>query len=171
MGSLFKTTGQHYPDGIRYKSTGDPLLSWAMKPQSMAKVFPDYIPQVIRDDYEEACLICNLSPNASATISRRCLQGIIRDFWEVKTDRGDLYGEIGSIKEKIDRETWDAIDAMRKIGNIGAHMEKDINVIVDVDPNEAELLIGLIELLLKETYVAREERRERLAAIKGIAVD
>ena len=31
---------------------------------------------------------------------------------------------------------WQAIDAVRSIGNIGAHMEKDINLIVDVDPEE-----------------------------------
>jgi len=39
----------------------------------------------------------------------------------------------------VDPLTWEAIDAVRKLGNIGAHMEKDINVIVDVDPEEAEL--------------------------------
>ena len=43
----------------------------------------------------------------------------------------------------------DAIDAVRKIGNIGAHMERDINLIVDIDPNEAAILIGLIELLFQ----------------------
>ena len=37
--------------------------------------------------------------------------------------------------------------AVRKVGNIGAHMEKDINVIVDVDPDEAQHLIGLITFL------------------------
>ena len=55
--------------------------------------------------------------------------------------------------------TWDAIDAVRKVGNIGAHIEKDINVIIDVEPREAELLIGLIEMLLKDWYVVREERQ------------
>jgi hypothetical protein len=39
----------------------------------------------------------------------------------------------------------DATEAVRKLGNIGAHMEKDINVTVDVDPNEASLLTGLVE--------------------------
>ena len=34
------------------------------------------IPQLM-DDYEEACAIVNLSPKASATLSRRCLQGMI----------------------------------------------------------------------------------------------
>jgi hypothetical protein len=33
----------------------------------------------------------------------------------------------------------DAIDHVRKIGNIGAHMEADINVIVEVEPKEAQI--------------------------------
>ena len=39
-------------------------------------------------------------------------------------------------------------------------MEKDINLIVDVDPEEANLLIGLIEFLLRDWYVGRHEREE-----------
>lgn len=74
-----------------------------------------------------------------------------------------------AIKDKVDPLTWDAIDAVRKIGNIGAHMERDINLIVDVEPHEAELLINLIETLLKDWYVVREERKARLLAISDIA--
>jgi hypothetical protein len=129
------------------------LKEWSLIPPSSSKHFPDYVPQPIREDYLEACLIRDLSPKASATLSRRCLQGIIRDFWKAKPGR--LVDEIEQIKDRVDPITWDAIEAVRKLGNIGAHMEKDINVIVDVDPNEAALLIGLVETLLKEWYVAR----------------
>lgn len=48
-------------------------------------------------------------------------------------------------------------------------MEKDINLIIDVDENEVEVLIELIEALFKEWYVAREKRTERLAKITQIA--
>jgi hypothetical protein len=44
-------------------------------------------------------------------------------------------------------------------------MEKDINVIVDVDPNEAQVLIELIELLVKDWYVVRHDREQRLESI------
>lgn len=143
------------------------IEDWNLVPSSKAKTFPTYIPQPILDDYREACLIRDLSPKASATLSRRCLQGIIRDFWSAKPGR--LVDEIDQIKPNVDPLTWDAIDAVRKLGNIGAHMEKDINVIVDVDPDEAELLIGLIETLLREWYVAREERRIRMGSIVAAA--
>ena len=94
---------------------------------------------------------------------------MIRDFWGVSTKR-TLWDEIEALKDKpgISSETWDAIDAVRKVGNIGAHMEKDINVIIDVDPNEAAALIGLIEMIIEDWYVARHRRQERLALVKQI---
>jgi hypothetical protein len=49
------------------------LQQWALIPPSAAKHFPDYVPQAIREDYVEACLIRDRSPKASATPSRRCL--------------------------------------------------------------------------------------------------
>jgi hypothetical protein len=82
---------------------------------------------------------------------------------------GRLVDEVEQIKDKVDLVTWDAIEAVRKLGNIGAHMEKDINVIVDVEPEEAGLLIGLVETLLKEWYVTREERQIRMSAVIAAA--
>ncbi len=144
---------------LRYKRT--------LVPEADVQVMPDYLPVAVLADYKEACLIAALSPKASATLSRRCLQGMIRDFWGV-TGR-TLFDEIEAIEEKVDKLTWDAIDAVRNIGNIGAHMEKDINVIVDVEPNEAKLLIGLIETLVDEWYVARHDREERFSKLIATA--
>lgn len=152
---------------VRYKR-GEIIKKWSLTPSSEAKTYPDYIPAVILRDYDEACLIKDLSPKASATLSRRCLQGIIRDFWGIKKSR--LVDEIEGIKDKIDPLTWDAIDAVRKIGNIGAHMEKDINIILDVEPNEAAMLIELIELLLNDWYINRHERQQRLQNIIDVKI-
>jgi hypothetical protein len=155
-------------DGHQH-SVGAMLRAWELIPSSSAQSFPPYVPAPILADYHEACLIRDLSPKASATLSRRALQGIIRDFWQVKSGR--LVDEIAAIKDKVDPLTWAAIDAVRKVGNIGAHMESDINVIVDVESNEAELLIGLIESLLKDWYVTREERKAHLAALVQMSAE
>ena len=117
-------------------------------PISLAKAYPDYIPQTIRSDYEEAHAILNLSPKASATLSRRCLQGMIRDFWGISKAR--LVDEIDALKESVDPSTKKVLDALRKLGNIGAHPEKDINLIVDIEPNEAYKLLKFIELLMQK---------------------
>lgn len=111
---------------------------WSLLPQSSAKPLPDYIPDVLRRDYEEACRIRDLSPKASATIIRRCLQGMIRDFCGIVKKR--LIEEIEELRQRVDQgrapagvqpDTVNAIDHVRHIGNIGADMEADINVIVD----------------------------------------
>lgn len=142
---------------------------WTLRPNGKAKIFPEYIPQAILTDYKEACLIQELSPKASATLSRRCLQGMIRDFWNVKEK--NLFEEIKAIEGKVDAHTWHAIDAIRSIGNIGAHMEKDIDVIIDVDGDEAGLLISLIETLLSDWYVESENRRLRSQKIIAVAAE
>jgi len=141
------------------------LNTWQLVPNSKSKTFPDYIPKAVLQDYVEACLIKDDSPKASATLSRRCLQGIIRDFWQGKVKPGKLAKEIEQLKEVIDTTVWQAIDAVRSIGNIGAHMEEDVNLIVDIEPQEAELLINLIETLLKDWYIAQHDRQAQLQAI------
>ena len=101
---------------------------------------------------------------------------MIRDFCGISAPT--LSREIGELKKRVDAgnapkgveaETIDAIDAVRSIGNIGAHMETDINVIIDVEPGEAQALIELIELLFEDWYVARHKRQERLSKITAIA--
>ena len=137
---------------------------------------PEYIPTVIVGDYVEACKIRDLSPKASATLSRRCLQGMIRDFCKIQEDT--LYKEISTLQKRVEEEkspagvtaeTVEACHHVRKIGNIGAHMQKDIDVIVDVDPSEAQILIDLIEMLVDEWYVARNSRENRLANLKLVS--
>ena len=159
---------------IRYENAriardawGERLGVWQLRPESSAKPQPDYIPSQIVEDYYEACRIRDLSPKASATLSRRCLQGMIRDFWDVK-DKKNLYQEIEAIKEKVDPLTWEAIDAVRSVGNIGAHMEKDTDFIVSVEPGEAQLLLELIETLFDEWYVAKHDREQRMEALKQL---
>lgn len=153
-----------------------PLVDMYLLPFSNAKPQPDYIPKPIREDYYEACKIRDLSPKASATLIRRCLQGMIRDFAGIQ--KGTLNKEITDLKEAVETGTADrsitaesveAIDHIRTIGNIGAHMEKDINTIIDVDPNEAEILIQVTEMLFEEWYGDRHRRTERLAQVKKIA--
>lgn len=145
------------------------VQSWNLRPQSSAKPQPEYIPEPLREDYNEACLILDLSPKVAATLARRCLQGMIRDFWSITMGR--LIDEIAALEEHVEAEVWEAIKAVKDVGNIGAHMEKDINLIIEVDPEEANLLIQLIEQLFDEWYVARHEREERMKRIVALAED
>ncbi|QIP05753.1 DUF4145 domain-containing protein [Bradyrhizobium symbiodeficiens] len=152
------------------------LQEWRLLPQSSAKPQPDAVPDPLRLDYYEACAIRDLSPKASATLIRRCLQGMIRDFCGIA--KATLAKEIEGLREALDNntapkgvthESVDAIEAVKKVGNIGAHMEKDIDLIVDVDPGEAQILIELAEMLFNEWYVERQARTKRLARITALS--
>lgn len=136
-------------------------------PPASAMHLPDYIPEAIRQDYLEAIQIADLSPKASATLARRCLQGMIHDFWDIKEK--NLNAEITALKNHIPGKQWDAIDALRKLGNIGAHMENDAKLMVDVDPDEAKKLLKVIELLFKTWYIARHDDEQLLDEVCNMA--
>jgi hypothetical protein len=157
---------------------GPTVQSWQLLPESISVVQPEFIPQALRDDYYEACRILNLSPKSSATLARRCLQGMIRDFCSINKNR--LIDEIKALEKAVNEgsaprgvtpESVEAIDHVRKIGNIGAHMEADVNQIIEIDPEEAQVLIELIETLFQEWYVERQARNERLARIAAIRAE
>lgn len=133
-------------------------LTVPILPKSKAIQFPEYVPQSIRNDYEEACSIVFLSPKASATLSRRCLQSMIRNFWGICAN--NLYQEISALREKVDSSQWQVLNAIRELGNIGAHSEEDINLIIDIEPENAEKLVKTIELLINDWYISRHEQEQ-----------
>ena len=149
------------------------IKTWLLLPDSIAKPQPDYISESIRKDYEEACKIAYLSPNASSVLSRRCLESMMKDFCGIK--ESSLYQSIEKLKIRLENnqapkgvteETIEAIDSIRRMGRIGAHMKEPTSMLVDIDPGEATLLVELIEMLFKDWYIARNERQQRLNKIK-----
>ena len=64
---------------------------------------------------------------------------------------------------------YEAIDALRSLGNLGAHPETDINIIVDVEPDEVSALIELVELFIEQTYIAGHEQQKKLDAVTALA--
>lgn len=168
--SLTANLKQTVRDQYNRTSEGDRVLEhWQLLPESTAKHQPEYIPSPLVEDYREACRVKDLSPKSSAALARRCLQGMIRDYWGVT--KPTLKKEIEALEEYVTEDVWQAIDAVRSVGNIGAHMEKDVNLIIDIDPDEADLLLNLIEDLFTDWYVVRHDRQMRQAKLKAIALE
>jgi hypothetical protein len=173
--SLVKNTSRTIGGVLHWNDTEDDIKSIRLIPFGIAKPQAEYIPKAIREDYVEACLIVDMSPKASATLARRCLQGMIRDFCRISKKR--LIDEITELEKQVREGTADrnisvesvtAIDAIRRVGNIGAHMEADVDHIVSVEPGEAKLLLELLETLFADWYVERHSRHERFAAITAL---
>lgn len=130
---------------------------------------PSQVPRNIAEDYEEACLVLPDSSKVSAALSRRCLQNLLRSAASVK--HGDLANEIQEVlnSKSLPSHLAEGIDAIRNIGNFGAHpiKSKSTGEIVPVESGEAEWNLDVIESLFDFYYVQpaiMQQKRDALNA-------
>jgi len=124
------------------------------------------VPKEHASDYDEACAVIHLSPKASAALSRRCLQAILReqgfsartlsDEIQLALDSGKLPGHIA-----------DNLDAVRNVGNFAAHSLKDTNSgeVLEVEVGEAEWNLEVLEALFDFFYIQPMKAKERRGAL------
>ena len=151
--------GRDFPDGacdftmVYPKASGRPSV-------------PVEVPAEFAEDYAEACLVIGDSPKASAALSRRCLQHILREKAGVK-NANDLAKAIDEVVNdpSIPSDISESLDIVRHIGNFSAHPNKSLNTgeIVPVGEGEAEWCLDVIEILFEFYFVrpADIERRKR----------
>ena len=123
----------------------------------------DDVPDLYLEDYEEAIKVLPSSPKASAALSRRLLQNILREEFNIKkrnlADEIECFIQIENIPSYI----ADAVDAIRNIGNFAAHPTKNKNTgeIVTVEDGEAEWLIEVNEQLFDFLFVQPKKLEKR----------
>ena len=79
-----------------------------------------------------------------------------------------MVDEIDALEAKVPATQWKVLSSLRRIGNIGAHPEADVNLIIDINPNDAQKLISVIELLIKQWYIERYEQEKLYADILAL---
>ena len=133
---------------------------------------PPEVPPPLAQDYTEATLVLADSPKASAALSRRCLQSVLREAAKVKHE--SLAGEIQQVLDAghLPSHLAEAVDAIRNIGNFAAHPIKSEHTgeIVAVEPAEAEWNLDVLESLFDFFYVQpalTAAKRARLDAKLG----
>jgi len=128
---------------------------------------PSEVPKEFTEDYTEACLVIADSPKASAALSRRCLQHILREKMGVV--KGNLADEIEQVisSGKLPSHLAESLDAIRHIGNFAAHPIKSTSSgeIVPVEPGEAEWTLDVIEALFDFLFVQPEKIKKKRAAL------
>lgn len=131
----------------------------------------EIVPEYLRKDFIEASLIMTLSPKASAALSRRCLQSILRDKAGVK--KGKLDREIQQAMEHLPSHIAGAIDAVRQIGNFAAHPMKSDSTgeIVEVEAGEAQWNLDVLESLFDFYYVQPSLLAEKQDALNKKLAD
>jgi len=124
------------------------------KTSARAQLAPE-VPDEYACDYREACLTLADSPKASAALSRRCLQHLLRE--EAKVKHGNLAAEIQQAIDNGNLPTMlaESLDAIRNIGNFAAHPTKDTATgeIIDVEEGEAEWNLDVLESLFDYYFV------------------
>jgi hypothetical protein len=147
------------------KRGGDEFES-LIRPKAPARSpLPPEVPDLFAADYREACLVLPDSPKASAALSRRCLQNLLREHFKVKHE--NLSDQIEEVLPQLPSHMAEAVDAIRNVGNFAAHPTKSTNSgeILDVEPGEAVWSLDVLESLFDFCFVQPallQKRREAL---------
>jgi hypothetical protein len=127
------------------------------------------VPELFAVDYREACLTLADSPKASAALSRRCLQHILREVAKVK--HGNLADEIQSVidSKTLPSHLTESLDAIRNIGNFAAHptKSKSSGEILDVESGEAEWNLDVLESLFDFYFVQPAQLQRKREALNA----
>ena len=126
---------------------------------------PSEVPEKYASDFREAVLVLDLSPMASAALSRRILQHILRDEFDI-SGQPNLAEEIKVFISECGAPshlTRD-VDAIKTVGNFAAHPTKYTSTgeVVAVEPGEADWLISVLNSLFDHTFVQPRKSQERL---------
>jgi len=128
---------------------------------------PIEVPPEFADDYSEACLVLPDSPKASAALSRRCLQNLLREKAGVK--HTNLADEIQQVIDSGNLPSYlvDVIDAIRNVGNFAAHPVKSQKTgeILPVEPQEAEWNLDVLEALFDFYFVQPSMVKKKRTAL------
>lgn len=132
-------------------------------PKASARPIEKEVPEVYAKDYKEAAAVRGLSPKASAAISRRLLQLLLRDACGVK--KASLAQEVKEFVEKpgIPSYLAEAVDAVRNVGNFAAHPLKSTNTgeVIEVEDGEADWLLDVLDAMFDYLFVQPKRLKDR----------
>lgn len=136
---------------------------FASRPKASSEV-----PQELATDFNEACLVLGDSPKASAALSRRCLQQLLRLQGFTQHDLAKAI-DAALVSKTIPGSLARNLDAVRNIGNFAAHPQKDSNsgAIVEVEPEEADWNLDVLEGLFDFYYVQPAHDQAKIDALNA----
>lgn len=152
--------------GIGSNFRGEPRFHIYPKIDGHIEYPKGVLPDQVQEDYLEACSISSLSPKSSATLSRRIIEGILTDFYNLK--KGRLVDKIRELdKSEKAPNIIDELNSIRQVGNIATHFGYDKDVLPPkVSSDEAKIMIKAVEYIIKDTYIARHQRNEHRKQMK-----
>ena len=145
------------------------FLTTVYPTHSNDRPLPPEVPDPYRRDFLEATLVLPLSAKASAALSRRNLQSILRD--KAGTKAKDLFDQIEEViaSGKLPSHISGDLHAVRNIGNFAAHeiKSKVTGAIVDVEEGEADWNLDVLESLFDFYFVEPIKAANRKAKLNA----
>lgn len=158
-GGLIAEWQEHRSGGVSVRS---PAL-----PRNATRPLPPEVEPRFARDFAEAVAVSADSPKASAALSRRLLQDVLRE--QASVNPSTLNDEIQEVLDSnaLPSHLGENLDAVRVVGNFAAHPIKSTNTgeVVEVEDGEAEWLLDVLEGLFDFYFVLPFRAAARRAAL------
>lgn len=162
--SVFAQVQYNFSQQYNDIASADSTSVIAIFPQNRNVNIPPEVPEKYRINYGEAILVLDLSPKASAALSRRILQTVIREKFNITPKNLDKEIDDFIKLKDVPSGLAKSVDAIRHVGNFAAHPLKYTNTgeIVEVEPGEAEWLLDILEQLFDFAFVRPKKLEEQI---------
>lgn len=139
------------------------------KEETIAKSFPNYIPDSLITLYEEMCELFQININATILWGRKFLEKFIILFWkDIPKNQDSLYKKIQWLGAENKIKDHQILDNLRFISNKGGHIESPTEEIIFTE-NDCKLCISIVEDLIEEYYIEpykKNKRKENLHTLR-----
>ena len=135
---------------------------------SVGRILDQYVPLKYAELFRESEEVNNISPRASATLSRYLLQMLLHEELSIK--KKNLEEEIKELEgsSNIPTKLVSMLQVMRRVANFGAHPKKSTNSneIVDVEAGESSVMLDLLEEVFDYIFVKPKQQELFLKGIE-----
>ena len=120
-----------------------------------------YVPEKYAQLFQESEEVNNISPRASATLSRYLLQMLLHE--ELQIQKKNLEEELTELERRgnIPTKLVTMLQVMRRVANFGAHPKKSTNSneIVEVEEGESTVMLDLLEEVFDYIFVKPKQQK------------
>ena len=135
---------------------------------SVGRTLDQYVPPKYAQLFRESEEVNNVSPRASATLSRYLLQMLLHE--ELHIHKRNLEDEIKELENgsNIPTKLVTMLQVMRRVANFGAHPKKSTNSneIVEVEAGESAVMLDLLEEVFDYIFVKPKQQELFLKGIE-----
>ena len=135
---------------------------------SVGRELDPYVPPKYAQLFRESEEVNNISPRASATLSRYLLQMLLHE--ELHIHKRNLEDEIKELENgnNIPTKLVTMLQVMRRVANFGAHPKKSTNSneIVEVEAGESAVMLDLLEEVFDYIFVKPKQQELFLKGIE-----